>query len=408
MASIIEITRDGKLCSYKFKACVGRNVRGKQVFRCVTWHIPDHLSPAKARKAAEKAADVWEETVRQAFEAEQKARQMGMEYHIPPEKRRDLFADYINDVWLPLRIENHDLKPTTIAFYRHMAKIIQDYFSDAILQSISPLDLQRFFVFLRTECKSKNGATLSAKTIRHLYGVLKLMFDFALRQELITKNPMDRVEAPAMERHKVDALTPEQASRFFEVLKTCPLEFHCMLYLLLTTGIRRGECAGLQWRDLETDTGILRVERGVSYTPETGVVVSTPKTENSIRSIPLLSSTLALLLQLKVQIQRTHPNAILNEAFIFPGRNGLFCPRDPNALTKCVKRFMKKQGFPDLSPHDLRHSFATLLLAQGADVKSVQELLGHTDASTTLNFYAKSDLVQMKAAAEKLAAAFHL
>ena len=95
-------------------------------------------------------------------------------------------------------------------------------------------------------------------------------------------------------------------------------------------------------------------------------------------------------------------------AFVFPGKTGLFAPRDPNAITKRVKRFMKRSGFPDLSPHDLRHSCATLLLSQGADIKSVQEILGHADASTTLNFYVKSDIRQMKAATEKYAAAFNL
>jgi integrase len=98
----------------------------------------------------------------------------------------------------------------------------------------------------------------------------------------------------------------------------------------------------------------------------------------------------------------------LTDAFVFPSEKDIFSPRNPDAVTKRVKRFMRNHGLPDLSPHDLRHSCATLLLAQGADIKSVQNILGHADASTTLNFYVKSDLKQMRSATEKYAAAFNL
>ena len=86
----------------------------------------------------------------------------------------------------------------------------------------------------------------------------------------------------------------------------------------------------------------------------------------------------------------------------------IYFPKDPNAVTRRVKRFMKNSGLPDLSPHDLRHSCATLLLSQGADIKSVQEILGHSDASTTLNFYVKSNIQQMRSATDKLSTAFNL
>ncbi len=163
-----------------------------------------------------------------------------------------------------------------------------------------------------------------------------------------------------------------------------------------------------QWRDVDTAHALLHVERHVTHTTAQGTVVSSPKTTASVRAVPLLDSMLSLLCQLRTQQQKNFPDVVLEESFLFHGQAGPFSPRDPNAVTRRVKRFMKRHGLPDLSPHDLRHSCATLLLGSGADIKSVQEILGHTNASNTLNFYVRPDPKQMQAAANKMAEAFRL
>ncbi len=408
MAAIRENKKNGKVVSYRFTTCLERDAQGKQIRRYTTWTPPEGLTPAKAKKAAERAADAWEQETRKEYQEEKKAAACGMAYHLPPEKRRDDFCAFVNDVWLPLHVRGGNCKPTTVAYYKNIAKVITDYFSGCVMQEISPIQIQKYLVYLQTIYKTPQGKPLAPKSVRHHYGTLTNIFGYADKQEMIAKNPMQRVDAPKKVKKAVDALTQEQASRFFEALPACDLDFRCMLHLFITTGVRRGECMGIKWRDLDFKRGTVTIARCVTYTPECGVIVSTPKTENSVRTIPLMPSTVKLLQEWKKQTQAENPATVLKDAFLFPKGKDVFEPRDPNSITRRVKRFMVTNGFPDLSPHDLRHSCATLLLAEGADIKSVQEILGHADASTTLDYYVKTDLQQMKAATQKYAAAFNL
>ena len=330
------------------------------------------------------------------------------EVEIPSAMHSCGFADFVNEVWLPLRIQNGTNKPVTVTFYQNNAKRLTEYFKERSIQEITAIDIQRYLTYLRTEYRSTRGKPLAAKTVCHLYATLGLIFSYAERQEAISKNPMRQVEAPRKERKPVDALDDEEAARFFRLLPTLPLDFHCMLMLLVTTGLRRSELVGLKWEDIDENTSTISIKRGAVYTAESGIYVSTPKTANSIRTVPLIPQMLRLLYVYRRQVQREHPSTALWNAYIFHSAKDVFMPRDPNSVTRRVKRFMRNNGLPDLSPHDLRHSCATLLLKQGADIKSVQQILGHADASTTLNFYVRSDMEQMKSATAKLAEAFGL
>ena len=400
MASITERRRkDGKL-TYRFTILLERDAQGKQIRKYTTWTPPDGLTASKVRKIAEQEAAKWEKEIKAAYNEPPT--------YVPPTPRRDDFITFIDDVWFPLQVRGSGHKPRTVAFYESMIKTIRQYFSGQTLQEITPMDIERYLSYLRMDYKGHNGGPMKPKTVHHQYNTLNLIFGYAEKQDIITKNPMRKVDAPKKEWHPVDVLTPEQAKVFFALIPSCPLDFRCILYLLITTGIRRGECMGLRWNDIDEKSGTIKIQRSIGYTPKDGVFVSTPKTVNSIRVIPLMPITLSSLQEWKNETERKHPNADLRDAYLFPNGKGIYLPRDPNSITRRVKRFMKNSGLPDLSPHDLRHSCATLLLAQGADVKSVQEILGHADASTTLNFYVKADLEQMKNATNRFAAAYGL
>ena len=123
-----------------------------------------------------------------------------------------------------------------------------------------------------------------------------------------------------------------------------------------------------------------------------GIVVGLPKTEAGIRDIPLTDGMMKLL-----QEYQKEENAAAT-AYVFHSETSPFDPHHPDFVTGHLKKFMKKINLPDMSPHDLRHTCASLLLQSGADIKSVQDILGHADASTTLNFYVKSDMNNMRRA----------
>ena len=146
MASIRENKKGNNLVSFRFIACLGRDAAGKQIRKYHTWTPPEGLTPAKARKAAERAADTWEQEVIKEYQKEQEAAVCGVAYNTPPEKRRDDFCAFINEIWFPLHIRGGNCKPTSIAFYKNIVKVITDYFKGCILQEISPIQIQKYLI----------------------------------------------------------------------------------------------------------------------------------------------------------------------------------------------------------------------------------------------------------------------
>lgn len=155
MATIRENQKDGKIISFRFISCLERDANGKQVRRYTTWTPPEGLSPAKARRAADRAADAWEIEVKAEYQKEKEDKAQGRAYMLPPNKRHDDFVSFVNDNWLALQIKGGNVKPSTASFYEYMAKPIIDYFRDTVLQEINPTDIQKYFIYLRTEYKSK-------------------------------------------------------------------------------------------------------------------------------------------------------------------------------------------------------------------------------------------------------------
>ncbi len=389
MASIYPNRKDGKVVSIKFKAFLGRDEKGKQIFKCTTWTPEKQMSEGKLLTLAEKEATIWERQMQDEFLAKQNA--------LKPSEIT--FGDFVEHIWLPAQREHKDLRPSTISFQSSMLKNILPHFTNVKLTDITCVNIEDFLTYLKNEHKTRQGRPLAPKTIRHHYATLNLIFDYAVTANYIATNPLTKVNPPRLARHKVEALSSGEVLEFIKELEKLPQMQRLMYTLLLTTGMRRGECFGLQWGEIDFECRTIRIVRNVTYTTLTGISVGLPKTDTGIRTIPITNAVLSLLTDYRKS--EALKFTLSDHAFLFHAENAPLEPHDPTYITQHMKRFMRRVGLPDMSPHDLRHTCASLLIQSGADIKSVQDILGHADASTTLNFYARSNMDTMQRAADR-------
>lgn len=208
-------------------------------------------------------------------------------------------------------------------------------------------------------------------------------------------NPLDRLprsEIPHKERHKLetgkDFLTPEQVQQFLECLQQEPAFNRTMVSLMIFTGLRRGEVVGLQWGDIDLNSQTLTVVRNVTRDTQSGdhIHIGKPKTAGSVRTVAIPSYIVRLLKIWKAE-QAAQYGVLLPNAFVFSNIADPYRPIYPTTPTAWMHDFEVRHNLSKVSPHDLRHTAATMALEAGANLKDVQEMLGHADFSTTASFY---------------------
>lgn len=226
-------------------------------------------------------------------------------------------------------------------------------------------------------------------TVVKTYTVLHSLFKMAYSKDVIDRNPMDKVDRPKARKDELrgqeaDSYTIDEVQRIFSALEREPLKWRTMLHLLIDTGIRRGECCGLQWKNIDFKANTITISGNLCYTPAKGVYLDTPKS-GRIRTIDVDSNVIELLRQLRVE---QSSKAI--SLWVFTQENNPE-PMHPQSPTRYLKKFSERCGIPGLHPHALRHTFASIAITNGADVASVSEKLGHSDKAVTLRMYTHAD-----------------
>ena len=208
----------------------------------------------------------------------------------------------------------------------------------------------------------------------------------AIEQHLVTKNPTQGCALPKVEHKEMKTLTADQLSAFFQEARDSGV--YELYYLELATGLRRGELLGLKWTDIDLDRGVLKIQRAISR--QNGKVVEAPlKTKNAYRTLPLSADAISVLKMQKCKVG--------NSEWVFPSPIG--GPMSPDSVLHMLQRVLKRAGLPRIRFHDLRHTFATMALQNGVDIKTVSSMLGHYSAGFTLDTYAHVTTdAQLKAA----------
>ena len=229
----------------------------------------------------------------------------------------------------------------------------------------------------RQEEHPQYGYQLAGTTIRRIHGVLHEALDAAAREKLIARNPTEGIVLPRKKAVTKQVLSDVQLDRFMAAIREDGI-WHDFFYTELTTGLRRGEICGLMWSDFDEAHGTLSVRRTIRAERGGRLVAGETKTGAGKRVLTLPPSTAKLL--------RARKQNSCSE-WIFPDPLRPERPTRPNAAYIHMKELLKKAGLPSIRFHDLRHTFATHALASGVDAKTLSGILGHTQASFTLDTY---------------------
>lgn len=310
-----------------------------------------------------------------------------------------LFTDFLLK-WL--RVAKSTVKLTTYASYEMMAtRIIIPYFEtlNIKLKELTTEDIQEFY--------NAQLERVSANTVIHYHAVIHRALKYAVKIKTIQSNPAVNVERPRKEKFIGSFYDKKEINTLFDIIQGHPLEV--AIKLAAFYGLRREEIIGLKWTAIDFENNTLTIQHTVTECNLDGkhieVASDTAKTDSSLRTMPLVTNFREMLIAKKEKQEhyrklcgRSYCKEYLDYIFV----NEMGERWKPRYLSDGFKRILEQNGLRRIRFHDLRHTCASLLLANNVPMKKIQEWLGHSDFSTTANIYAHLDFQSKISSAEAM------
>jgi integrase len=243
---------------------------------------------------------------------------------------------------------------------------------------------------------------LSGASLRHMHAVIRRALNVAVKWQLIAVNPAVLVDAPRAGQHEITPLSAAEAQGLIKAAVGDRMEARWLVGLALV--LRQGEALGLWWDDLDLDAGLLRVRRALQRQHGGGLVFAEPKTQRSKRTIPLPAQLADVLRQHRVRQEQeriTAGSLWQDSPCVFTTPIGT--PVDPRNDFREFKKLLDRGSLPSVRLHDLRHTAASLLLAQNVPARVVMEILGHSQIALTMNTYSHVAPEVSREAADRMA-----
>lgn len=299
-----------------------------------------------------------------------------------------LFADYMEQ-WLDI-IKSSVAVLTFASYSTTVKRIVAPYFREkkVTLKNLTAKDIQEFYL--------KELQRVSASSVIHYHANIHKALKYAVKIDLIDVNPADKVERPKKDRYVGSFYDADEVNALFEAAKGTKLELPILFGAFY--GLRRSEAIGLKWDAIDFEQNTITIRHTVTSCDLDGkrvlVASDTTKTKSSMRTLPLVPFMRERLLALREEQKenrRLCGRSYIKDYVDYVCVNEIGDLIKPHYVTESFPKLLKANGLRPVRYHDLRHSCASLLLANGVPMKQIQEWLGHSDFSTTANIYAHLD-----------------
>ena len=356
--------------SYRIKSSCGYNSEGKQVFQRMTWTPDPNMTPKQIEKELNRQCVLFDEACKKGFVTS-------------PVKFKDFAEQWFEDY------ANLNLRSTTLARERQLTGRVYDAIGHIRLDKLNARIIQKFINSLTAEGTNQTtGKGLSKKTMTHYLSFISKVLDYAIKMDMLGSNPCKKVTIPKGSVKERVIYSVDETERFFKIMQEAPLKYRVFFTLVTYTGMRRGEMLGLEWHDINFDTGIIHIQRTSNYTKARGIYTDDTKTKGSNRFVKVPQDMLDMLSGFRKAQQIESENVgdkwhDSDRLFVkWDGR-----PMNPQTPYGWLKEFCEDHDFPFHGIHQFRHLYASFLIGAGIDVATVSGSLGHNNQVTTLSIY---------------------